>query len=76
MGVEARGLERTGRGRYDLSVKQARQTGNWTPDGRAERAALQRDFRELTPAQRAEQVFELSRFVNQLAEAGRRRRIA
>ncbi|HEV7771309.1 MAG TPA: hypothetical protein VGO66_11720 [Solirubrobacterales bacterium] len=51
-----------------------RKTGNWSADGRAERAALRRDFRELTPAQRAEQVFELSRFMSQVAEAGRRRR--
>ncbi|HEU5253982.1 MAG TPA: hypothetical protein VFU16_11725 [Solirubrobacterales bacterium] len=48
--------------------------GNWTPDGKAERAALRRDFRELTPAQRAEQVFELSKFMSQVSQAGRRRR--
>ncbi|HEV2789698.1 MAG TPA: hypothetical protein VGV69_00180 [Solirubrobacterales bacterium] len=42
----------------------------------AERAARRRDFRELTPAQRAEQVFELSRFMSRVAEAGRRRRVA
>jgi hypothetical protein len=49
-------------------------TGNWTSKGTAERAALRRDFRELTPAQRVEQVFELSRFMSRVAEAGRRRR--
>jgi len=50
--------------------------GNWTPEGRAERAALRRDYRELTPAQRAEQVFELSKFMSQVADSGRRRRLA
>jgi len=54
----------------------AKKTGNWTPEGRAERAALRRDFQELTPAQRAEQVFELSRFMSQVADTGRRRRLA
>jgi hypothetical protein len=56
-------------------VKEGKRIGNWSPEGKAERAALQRDFRELTPAQRAEQVFELSRFMSHVAEAGRRRRI-
>jgi len=56
-------------------VRETKQIGNWTPDRKAERAALRRDYRELAPAQRAEQVFELSRFMSQLAEAGRRRRI-
>jgi len=28
--------------------------GNWTPDGRADRAALRREYEELTPAQRVE----------------------
>jgi hypothetical protein len=50
--------------------------GNWTPDGRAERAAARRDYRELSPAQRAEQVFELSRFMSQVEQTGRRRRSA
>ncbi len=62
--------------RYDLPVKKTQLSGNWSPDGKAERAALRRDFRELTPAQRAEQVMELSRFMSHVAEAGRRRRIA
>lgn len=44
------------------------------PDGRVERAALRRDYLELTPAQRAEQVCQLSKFMSQVAEAGRRRR--
>jgi len=51
-----------------------KRTGNWTPEGKAERAALRRDYLSLTPAQRVEQVFELSRFMSQVAEAGRRRR--
>jgi hypothetical protein len=55
-------------------MEKARRTGNWTPEGKAERAALRKDYRELTPAQRAEQVFELSRFMSHVAEAGRRRR--
>jgi hypothetical protein len=55
-------------------VKPAKRTGNWTPDGKAELSALRRDYRELTPAQRAEQVFELSKTMAQVAEAGRRQR--
>jgi hypothetical protein len=57
-------------------MKAAKRTGNWTPEGKAERASLRRDFLDLTPAQRAEQVFELSRFMAQVAEAGRRQRLA
>ena len=41
-----------------------------------ERAVLRREFVELTPAERVEQVFELSRVISQLAEAGRRQRSA
>lgn len=52
----------------------AKRTGNWTPEGKAERAGLRRDYTELTPAQRAEQVMELSLFMSQVAKAGRRRR--
>jgi hypothetical protein len=48
--------------------------GNWTPDGRVERAAARRDYRELSAAQRAEQVIELSRFMSQVEQSGRRRR--
>lgn len=55
-------------------MKSKKPTGNWTPDGRPERAALRRDYIELTPSQRVEQVFELSRFMSQVAEAGRRYR--
>jgi len=51
-----------------------KRSGNWTPDGKAELAALRRAFQELTPAQRVEQVFELSRFMSRMAEAGRRQR--
>jgi hypothetical protein len=60
---------------YATGVKKEQRTGNWTPDGEAERAAAQRDFRELTPAQRTEQAFELARFLSRLAETGRRRRL-
>lgn len=59
-----------------MNMKSVKRTGNWTPEGRAERAALRRDYMELTPSQRVEQVFELSRFMSQLAEAGRRQRSA
>jgi hypothetical protein len=51
-----------------------KRTGNWTAEGKAERVALRRDFSELTPAQRLEQVFELSRFMSRVADAGRRQR--
>ena len=57
-------------------MKERKRTGNWTPDGAAERVALRRDYTELTPAERVEQVFELSRVITQLAEAGRRQRSA
>jgi uncharacterized protein YnzC (UPF0291/DUF896 family) len=57
-------------------MKSTKRTGNWTPEGKPERAALRRDYMELTPAQRTEQVFELSRFMSQVAEAGRRQRSA
>jgi hypothetical protein len=56
------------------TVKAEKRAGNWTPDGKAERAALRRDYLDLTPAQRAEQVFDLSRFMSQVAQAGRRQR--
>jgi len=49
-------------------------TGNWTPDGKAKRAALRRDYLELTPAQRVEQVVKLSKFMSRVSEAGRRQR--
>ena len=58
---------------YRLGM-QPRLTGNWTPEGKAERAALRRDYLELTPAQRMLQVFELSKFMSQVSEAGRRQR--
>jgi hypothetical protein len=59
-----------------MGVKSTKRTGNWTPEGLAERVALRRDYKELTPAQRTEQVFQLSRFMSQIAEAGRRQRSA
>jgi uncharacterized protein YnzC (UPF0291/DUF896 family) len=57
-------------------MKATKRTGNWTPDGAVERAILRREYVELTPAERLEQVFELSRVISQLAEAGRRQRSA
>lgn len=59
---------------YLRPVKPIRK-GNWTPDGRADRAALRREYKELTPAQRVEQVFELSKFMAGVADAGRRQRL-
>jgi hypothetical protein len=56
-------------------VKEAARIGNWRPDRQAERAIARREFRELSSAQRAEQVFELSRFMSQVAQAGRQRRL-
>lgn len=35
---------------------------------------MRRDYLLLTPAERAEQVFELSKFMTQIADAGRRKR--
>jgi hypothetical protein len=55
-------------------MKPAKRTGNWSPEGRAEQAAMRRDYLQMTPAQRAEQVFELSKFMTQVADAGRRKR--
>ena len=59
---------------YRLGVSSTKRTGNWTPDGKVERAIARREYRELSPAQRMEQVFELSRFMSQVADAGRRQR--
>ena len=56
--------------RCTVSVK-ARTSGNWTPDGMPERAALRVTTRA-DPVERVEQVFALSRAMSQLAEAGRR----
>ena len=63
------------RPRYRRDMAAVKRTGNWSPEGKAERAALRRDYQELTPAQRVEQVFELSKFMSQVAEAGRRQRL-
>jgi hypothetical protein len=57
-----------------MHVNPPKRTGNWTPEGKAERAALRRDYLELTPAQRTKQVFELSRFMARVAESGHRQR--
>jgi hypothetical protein len=59
---------------YRLGVRPTKPIGNWTPEGKAERAALRRDYLDLTPAQRVAQVFELSKFMSRVAEAGRRER--
>ncbi|HEX3733981.1 MAG TPA: hypothetical protein VHU86_02385 [Solirubrobacterales bacterium] len=53
-----------------------RRVGNWSPDGKAERERLRRDYQELEPAQRVKQVCDLSRFMSRVAEAGRRQRSA
>ena len=50
--------------------------GNWTPDRRAERDALRRDYLELTPGQRVEQAIVLSRELTKLAARGEARRAA
>lgn len=55
-------------------MERAKLTGNWTPAEKAERAALRRDYLELTPSQRMAQVFELSKFMSRVSEAGRRQR--
>lgn len=59
---------------YLCGMEPPKRIGNWTPDGKAERATLRRDYVELTPAQRAEQVIELSKFMSRVSEAGRRQR--
>lgn len=51
---------------YD-SHMESRANGNWTPDRRAERAALRREYRETTPGQRVEQAMILSREMTALA---------
>lgn len=47
--------------------------GNWTPDGKAERAIARREYRELTPGQRVEQAMTLSYELGKLAARGRAR---
>lgn len=42
------------------------QNGNWTPDRRAEKAALRRDYRVTTPGQRVEEAIVLSRELTSL----------
>jgi hypothetical protein len=51
-------------------VKTVKRAGNWTPEGKAERAALRQDFLELTVGQRVEQAIVLSRELTQLAARG------
>jgi len=45
--------------------------GNWTPDGKADRAAERREFLETTPGQRVEQAIELSSSYQGLAAGDR-----
>lgn len=59
---------------YRLGVSSTKRIGNWTPDGKVELARLRRDFLELSGAERMKQVFELSRFMSQVADAGQRQR--
>jgi len=56
-------------------MNETKRIGNWRPNRQVERAIARREFRELSGAQRAEQVIELSRFMSQVAEAGRRQRL-
>lgn len=49
--------------------------GNWTADGKADRAAERREFLETTPGQRVEQAIELSGVLSQLAANARSRRL-
>jgi hypothetical protein len=58
---------------YRLGVSSARRTGNWTPDGKVERAIAQREYRELTPGQRVEQAMVLSHELSKLAARGLKR---
>jgi hypothetical protein len=55
---------------YPWHVKAAKLVGNWTPEGKAERAALRRDYLELTAGQRVEQAIVLSRELTRLAARG------
>jgi|GEM_PF-1302985 len=59
---------------YRLGVSSTKRIGNWTPDGKVERARLRRDYLELSGGERMKQVFELSRFMSRVAAAGRRAR--
>ena len=59
---------------YRFGVSSTKRIGNWTPDGKVERARLRRDYLELSGAERMKQVFELSRFMSRVAAAGRRAR--
>ena len=58
---------------YRLGVSSTKRIGNWTPDGKAERALAQREYRELTPGQRVEQAMALSEEMTKLAIRGRQR---
>jgi hypothetical protein len=51
-------------------VKPVKQVGNWTPEGKAERAGLRQDYLELTAGQRVEQAIVLSRELTRLAARG------
>jgi hypothetical protein len=54
-------------------VSSTKRIGNWTPDGKVERALAQREYRELTPGQRVEQAMALSEEMAKLAIRGRQR---
>ncbi len=58
---------------YRLGVSSTKRIGNWTPDGKAERAIARREYRELTPGQRVEQAMVLSHELGKLAARGRAR---
>ncbi len=50
--------------------------GNWTPDGKVERAIARREYRELSAGQRVEQAIVLSQELTKLAVRGAARRSA
>jgi hypothetical protein len=57
-----------------VTDKKKVRVGNWTPDGKLERARLREDYENLTPEQRVSEVIELSRFMAKIAAAGRKSR--
>lgn len=58
---------------YRLGVSSSKRIGNWTPDGKVERAIARREYLELTPGQRVEQAMALSEEMTKLAIRGRQR---
>ncbi len=61
---------------YRLGMSSTRRTGNWTPDGKVERAIARREYSELSAGQRVEQAIVLSRELTKLAVRGAARRSA